>query len=290
MDAPEAPTPSVPNNKPQPKESTWTFGKKFWTTTGLLGLLVVLIPLLLKTAKSPANVQQNQSNGNANGNPVGSHNLNGGLNGSGNVIGNNNTVIIPPTPPEKRETKTTKGTVTGQATKATAKTEKKETRPIQINAPNGIAIGGGVVNNQTVNNYGAPQVPPRVLTPGQVEQFKASVAQYPTKIQILYSMNDEESYNIAKQIGDTLMSAGWTVKQLSAAIFVNNSGPPQKGMVLYLKGPSIKPGEQVTIDRQTPQGALGAMLMTFFPGTFFVSPHPDADELMLRLEINPNGH
>jgi hypothetical protein len=138
------------------KNNRW----KFWTAIAI-PLLAILLPLLwpdvrvllhLSKKKVDTATSVSQSN-NSNTQAIG----NGGdvIVGNGNIIGNNNTTNVAP-PKEKEKTEPPKR----------ERAAKKALPPPQINAPNGIAIGGGsTVTNPTVNNITVPRA--RVIASAQ---------------------------------------------------------------------------------------------------------------------------
>jgi hypothetical protein len=73
--------------------------------------------------------------------------------GSGNVVGNNNTVIEPgPAAPSEPNAKKVRAPTRKKA--AASSTDQATRAPQVSNAPNGMIINGGNVTNPTVNNYG----------------------------------------------------------------------------------------------------------------------------------------
>ena len=79
-----------------------------------------------------------------------------------------------------------------------------------ISAPNGIAIGGGVVSNPQVNNYYAP--PQRILTGEKNDKFIASLKETcPFEIVVRAIPGNAESMEYADQLSAAIKEAGCTV-------------------------------------------------------------------------------
>ena len=78
-----------------------------------------------------------------------------------------------------------------------------------INAPSGIAIGGGTVSNPTVNNFGAP---PWLLNKSQIDRLVAELRSYakPGNDKLLMgNMGDPESLRLTEQFVEVFKAAGW---------------------------------------------------------------------------------
>jgi hypothetical protein len=82
-----------------------------------------------------------------------------------------------------------------------------------INAPNGIAIGGGNVVNPTVNNFGALQ---RHLTSQQKQQLISLLSPYKdTPFNGVYAFGSDNEGNIyAHDFFEVFKAAGWSVGQM----------------------------------------------------------------------------
>ena len=108
---------------------------------------------------------------------------------------------------------------------------------VQINsAPNGIAIGGGVVANPTVNNIGEPPVTPLSINDAQssivTERMKTFQGE---KIQILAKAS-REAIAFANDIERTLKNAGLDVPEpIRAGILIDdNAEEPPKGLSISM--------------------------------------------------------
>jgi len=286
----ELPAPS--SDVPKPKENY----RKFWATTGALALIVLLIPLFwaeIRDFLHPKNGEKPATSP-ATGNSTGSGNVNGSVSGTGIVIGNNNNVTIinpPPNPPTPKEKHLTRDKVTAQVTKGAATQEPKQEPHISTGSVNAgpcsnIQIGGS--NNTAGGN--CTGAPPRVLTGEQITQLETNIAPYPGKIFIMYKQDDTEAYNIAKQIGDALTAAKWTLKQpVTPVEVVVQTGPPPHGMELSWPSEAATPGQNVRFDVQTPPGILGGSLMYLFRPNFSVRPLPTADPDWIHLVVFSNA-
>jgi hypothetical protein len=119
--------------------------------------------------------QQAKSNAVGKGNVAGNN-----VAGNGNVVGNNNQI--------------------------------GNTAPtVQVNAPNGIAIGGGNVTNPTVNNYAPPQ---RTMTAAQRATFVSVLKQTcPFEVAVRGVPGNAESMEYASQLGAAIQEAGCTLRR-----------------------------------------------------------------------------
>ena len=156
--------------------------------------------------------------------------------------------------------------------------------------PGSITQIGGQGNRATIIGTITPT--PRVLLPDQSLDLTNAVRPYPATILILYVQNDDEAYRFAKQIGDALTNAGWTLKQpVTAAMYFSEGGGPLYGMKLGWNGPAIGPGQRVDLDATTSWGSLGRMLNRYFREDFTVLPSPNTDANLIRLDVfrNPNS-
>ena len=77
-----------------------------------------------------------------------------------------------------------------------------------VSAPNGLAIGGGVVTNPTVNNFSPPE---RVLREEQISTLSRLVGQQATSspFSISFQVGDDEAFRFARSIATGLAKAGW---------------------------------------------------------------------------------
>jgi hypothetical protein len=153
--------------------------------------------------------------------------------------------------------------------------------------PGSITQIGGQGNQATIIGPVAP--PPRLMSSDQSTVFANAVRPYPSTILILYIQNDDEAYQFAKQIGDVLSSAGWTLKQpVTDAMVFREGGGPLYGVNLVWKGPATGPGQPVDLDPNTSWGILGRMLNRNFHEDFTVQPSPGADGSLIVLKVYRN--
>src|SRR5438309_5790054 len=156
--------------------------------------------------------------------------------------------------------------------------------------PGSIAQVGGVGNQATI--IGAVPPPPRRLSEQQLSALTVAVSVHPSKILILYTQHDEGAYGLAKQIGDALMAAGWTLKQPpTEAMIFSEGGAPLRGMEVTWHGDDVPPGSIIHFDPSTPWGPLSAQLMRAFPQEFHVHPAPgqEVDSITLTIFSNPTS-
>jgi hypothetical protein len=154
--------------------------------------------------------------------------------------------------------------------------------PQTISAPNGIAVGGNAhVENPTVNNnYGDREE--RVLTEGQLSQIIQRARLTPTHVIISFTSNDDEAFNLAKQIHDALVQAGWSVEPGISPILI--MGQPQVGILLTYKGE--KPtGPQTYLSGTSPQLSL-AQSFAAANLIYYAQPLPDMKENEVRVTVN----
>jgi hypothetical protein len=153
--------------------------------------------------------------------------------------------------------------------------------------PGSITQIGGQGNQATIIGTVAP--PPRLMSSDQVTVFANAVRPYPSSILILYIQNDNEAYQFAKQIGDVLSNAGWTLKQpVTEAMFFREGGGPLYGANLVWRGPATGPGQPVDLNPNTSWGILGRMLNRNFQEDFTVQPSPNADGSSIELNVYRN--
>ena len=235
------------------RQTTPTHRKKrreFWIAAVgvplLLGLLSLLWPDVRKfmglsknEAQAPTQSISNQSNGSnnpanlsANGNATGNSVGSGNVAGSGNVVGNNNTVNVLPSKPEK-----------------TTKKLKNEASHVQVNAPNGFAINGGVVNNPTINNLGPSRESGAAfydLTTEQRDRFvKMLSAQTAPKdlIRIGCTSWSETSCVAAGEFLLMFSEAGWQIE--ADKVFRLEPQIPLVGVSLVSRTPPGEPTEKL---------------------------------------------
>lgn len=94
-----------------------------------------------------------------------------------------------------------------------------------INAPNGIAIGGGVVNNPTVNNYGPPPEPPAHITVEQ-EAFSSPTGKLVAKVTL--------------RVDHTLETPDFVVT-CDRPCYLDRTGTGSYAMSNLVKSPNIAP-------------------------------------------------
>jgi hypothetical protein len=110
------------------------------------------------------------------------------------------------------------------------------------NAPNGIAISGGVVTNPTVNNFVPAQ---RSLSEHQKTQIATSMSRYAGQVLVIqYAVGHDEQYNYAHDFLDALTRAGWKA-QIAAP---RDRTEPCGGVELSIPKPdeSVKPNDPVS--------------------------------------------
>lgn len=122
---------------------------------------------------------------------------------------------------------TTSSTESAQKRKSPSHTNQKATptAPVQVSAPNGIAIGGGTVNNPTVNNY-APSK--RSLTPDQHQKLVNLLKAGGTATVVLrHAEHDFEAQQYCDQFKAVFQEAGWSVIDEFNARLIPETRPGQ---------------------------------------------------------------
>jgi hypothetical protein len=121
------------------------------------------------------------------------------------------------------------------------------------NAPQGFAISGGNVTNPTINN----SAPPRRRIPTELRpELIAILAKKPMKVEVETFINDAEAYQFAQDWYDILKEAGWEMQSTSVRLNMMGGGPPPEGIVVYMKGEPIKPGQYIALDENDQSFAL----------------------------------
>lgn len=122
-----------------------------------------------------------------------------------------------------------------------------------INAPNGIAIGGGEVTNPTVNNFGVSKQWAH-FSDQQKDQLVAFLSKVPSKAELFVTTSaDSDTYAFANEFVDVLKRAHWDVSDVGIAM---RSGPPVVGVLVVFHGEPATPGERFFPTPDTPHGAL----------------------------------
>jgi hypothetical protein len=178
-----------------------------------------------------------------------------------------------------------------------AKPAKKPSQPsLSPITVNGDKNTVGAINQEGHNNIaqvgdnnqatiGTVPPPQRKLT--DVGNFTLAVSRRPSKILILYTQNDSEAYILAKQIGDALSAAGWTLTQpVTAAMAFTDT--PRYGVEVDYRGAQTTLGSRVDIDPNAAWGVLSQELMRLLPEEFHISLSPNAQTEYIQLIVYPN--
>ncbi len=154
--------------------------------------------------------------------------------------------------------------------------------------PGSIAQIGGQNNTAII---GSVPPPARKLSVENASRLASAVTAHTATILILYAQQDEEAYEVAKQIGDVLSVAGWTLKQpVTGTTRMREGGGPLFGMLLGWNGERTLAGSPVHLDSNTAWGSLGLELWRDFPEEFYVQPSPNTDDLIvLYVYANPKS-
>jgi hypothetical protein len=153
--------------------------------------------------------------------------------------------------------------------------------------PGSIAQIGGQGNQATI--IGTIEPAPRMLTPFDAKNLSDAVRSHPSRVLVLYTMNDGEAYKFAQQIADALVGGGWTLKEpVSAAMMLREGGGPLYGMMLAYKGDSVPPGQRVVLNMSAAWGNLTNQLYKDFPDDFVVQPVPSSEDDLIVLSVYTN--
>jgi len=142
-----------------------------------------------------------------------------------------------------------------------------------INAPNGIAIGGGSVLNPTVNNY-APV--PRHLDPSMLADISGCLASHPGTVKIMAVADSPEAYEYAGEWLKFFKNAGWTIEDNLIHTFMIGGGI-WTGTHIEINGIYRASGNDPIYSTSSPGGALASCLIG--------KPSPDATNILLSDKI-----
>ena len=167
--------------------------------------------------------------------------------------------------------------VASRQKKATHETDGALPPSVVVNAPNGIAIGGGIVTNPTVNNYGPRS---RRLTADERNNLKVAVSGTKDRV-IIWFFGGEDTQAVAQDFYDVLHEAGWEMAapHPEGAIQVE----PQKcDVAVFL--PASSRNEQATPATIAVVTAMKALSMHLSVGFGFSEQVPDGS---LKLVVGP---
>jgi hypothetical protein len=126
-----------------------------------------------------------------------------------------------------------------------------------ISAPYGIAIGGGTVNNPTVNNFAPPE---RHLDPSTLSDSKSCIAQNPGTVEIASIANSPEAYEYASEWLGYFKDAGWRIQDNLIHTFLIGGGV-WTGTQIHIRGTYGATGREPKYDPTAPGGAFVSCLM-----------------------------
>jgi hypothetical protein len=139
-------------------------------------------------------------------------------------------------------------------------TPRAEAPPPQqqtIIAPNGIAIGGGVVSNPTVNNFAPPR---RRISDTQKAEIAACLSKNPGVVDIASIEGNPEAYDLAQDWFDIFRQANWTLEPDRVASFIVGSGKFE-GTRISISGSYGADNKTPTYDHHSPGGTVADCLM-----------------------------
>jgi hypothetical protein len=159
-----------------------------------------------------------------------------------------------------------------------------------LNAPNGIAISGGVVNNPTVNNYSPPQ---RKLLPDFKSRLSVCLSKVSGTVELTALMNDSEAYTYASDWLELFKTAQWSVKNGSISSFFH-VGPVVQGLQFTLHGIQPANSNNPAVDSQSPEGNFAKCLTdnSFSGVTARIVADPQFPTHEVRVEVysSPQDH
>lgn len=125
-----------------------------------------------------------------------------------------------------------------------------------ISAPNGIAIGGGNVNNPTVNNYAPPE---RRISPSQRTELISALKGKKLKVAFGYLLNVPDSQQYAEDLQEAFKEvAGIDVQDDVRAMSARRN--MWSGVEVEFRGP-LHPQETIDISYDTPEGIVISSLL-----------------------------
>jgi hypothetical protein len=148
-----------------------------------------------------------------------------------------------------------------------------------INAPNGIGISGGHVENPTVNNYSPPA---RHIPPEMREELIAILRPIKGTADVNVAGFDYEPDQFANELNALFREAGWTIKNP----IVPNITLPAKGVELVFRGTPKQGEEQIAL----PVGPVREVVHCLRRLNVSVSgnPLPNVPEDEVRLTVGSN--
>lgn len=136
-------------------------------------------------------------------------------------------------------------------------TNPKPSSSVTVSAPNGIAVGGGTVNNPTVNNYAPPA---RRLDSAEKAALISCLTLHPGTVGIQALMGDAEAFGFANDWLEVFRDAKWKIDDGVIRSFIP-VGAARAGTELHFHG-SINPdGTNLQHDSQTASGAAADCLL-----------------------------
>lgn len=157
------------------------------------------------------------------------------------------------------------------------------TGSFDVSAPNGIAIGGGVVNNPTVNNYAPPE---RRLAPVARAALVSALRGRNVKIDVGALLNVPDAQQYAQDFVSALREAGIT--PASPYILPMTDDNASKGIVVTIHGIAYAQEKIADVPKDSPSGVLIDALTRAQITPISVHSDPNTPKDIVRLIVERN--
>lgn len=164
-------------------------------------------------------------------------------------------------------------------------TPQRTIPPPAVQAPYGIAIGGGNVTNPTVNNNFAPLS--RSINPRDRLELVRSLSQTKGTGLVVYPVSDNEAANFAQVIYDILSDAGWNMRE-QAPRPIMPQGKFPSGLRIGFHGEVRRDGEMIDIDDRTLEGKVIAAFSSAHVKNLYVNTRPELAEGTIEFLVTSN--
>ena len=156
-----------------------------------------------------------------------------------------------------------------------------------INAPYGIGISGGHVENPTVNNFGKISKPDRRIKPEDKAQLITWLSQYPAKVSVSAIQGSREAFTFAQDWYDVLKAANWEMQDEIVRTFLIG-GPPWAGVQLNFYGDPPVPRGSYQVPPDTPAGRVVAAFNAEQVEGMTGNKSLNMDKDLIVINIGPN--
>lgn len=169
------------------------------------------------------------------------------------------------------------------------KTPRANTEAGQIiSAPQGIAIGGGVVTNPTVNNFAPPPKATRRISREAFVSLVASLAKVHGRVEINSYIGDVEASQFADDWKEVLKAAKWDVLYNGTIHQFYMSGPSWSGVLVRVHGDKVPDGTPMSFALDDPALALIEAARSLNFGLVAPDSDPSQPPDYVVLEVGPS--